>query len=131
MPEISTLSIIMTEQAQQQYFKELGERIAQLRKSRGWSQAGLGKEVGLSQQMIADYESGQKLHLPLCRILDLAEALQVDVTELLGTETEAGRKPGPSSKMERQISQVRRLPKSKQKFVSEFLDTILQQQAVS
>ena len=127
MPEISTLSIIMTEQAQQQYFKELGERIAQLRKSRGWSQAGLGKEVGLSQQMIADYESGQKLHLPLCRILDLAEALQVDVTELLGTETGTGRKPGPSSKMERQISQVRRLPKSKQKFVTEFLDTVLQQ----
>lgn len=131
MPEISTLSIIMTEQAQQQFFKELGERIAKLRKARGLSQTGLGKEVGLSQQMIADYESGQKLHLPLCRILDLAEALQVDVTELLGTGVAAGRKPGPSSKMEQQISQVRRLPKSKQKFVSEFLDTILQQQAVS
>ncbi len=117
----------MTEKAQQQFFQELGGRIARLRKAQGWSQTDLGKQVGLSQQMIADYESGRKLHLPLCRILDLAEALQVDIPELLGTGADAGRKPGPSSKMERQISQVRRLPKTKQKFVSEFLDTVLQQ----
>jgi hypothetical protein len=34
-------------------------------------------------------------------------------------------KRGPKSKLERQFEQVSRLPKSKQKFVSGFIDTVL------
>lgn len=109
---------------QQTFFKSLGSRIAELRKEQGCSQAELGKRIGLSQQMIADYESGQKHHVPLCRIIDLAEALGVDLNDLLMNGNGKGKR-GPSSKMERQIDQVRRLPKAKQRFVSELLENVL------
>lgn len=109
---------------QRTFFESLGSRIAELRKEQGCSQAELGKRVGLSQQMIADYESGQKHHIPLCRVIDLAEALGVDLNDLL-INGNGQRKRGPSSKMERQIDQVRRLPKAKQRFVSELLENVL------
>jgi hypothetical protein len=36
------------------------------------------------------------------------------------------RKSGPKSRIERQLEAVRSLPRAKQKFVSEFLETVLQ-----
>ena len=112
---------------QETFFKNLGARIAQLRKESGWSQAELGNRVGLSQQMIADYESGKKHHLPLCRVIVLADVFGVDLAELLLGQNGNAQKRGPLSKMERQIAQVRRLPKTKQRFVSELLDNVLAQ----
>jgi hypothetical protein len=54
----------------------------------------------------------------------------VTVDELLGEERgkQAGKR-GPSSKLQQQIEQVCQLPRSKQKFVIEMIDTIIQQQA--
>jgi transcriptional regulator with XRE-family HTH domain len=110
---------------QKTFFADMGARIARLRKERGWSQTELGKRAGLSQQIVASYECGQREHLPLCRLIDLAEVLGVDLVELLIGENGGPRKRGPSSKMEKQIDQVRRLPKAKQRFVSELLENIL------
>jgi hypothetical protein len=43
-------------------------------------------------------------------------------------ETIAGvAKRGPTPKLQRQLERLSRLPKAKQKFVSEMLDTVLQQ----
>lgn len=36
-------------------------------------------------------------------------------------------KRGPTPKLQRQLERLSRLPKAKQKFVSEMLDTVLQQ----
>jgi len=110
---------------QETFFRNLGARIARLRKEQGWSQEELGKRVGLSQQMVAVYERGERPHLPLGRIIDLAETLGADLPELLFGKNGGPQKRGPSSKMERQIDQVRRLPKAKQRFVSELLENVL------
>jgi transcriptional regulator with XRE-family HTH domain len=103
---------------QKKYFKDLGERLALLRKEAGVTQAQLGQRVGLSQQMIADYESGTRQHIPLCRLLSIAEALDMDVDDLLkhsGGYT--SRKPGPASKLNRLTEQITKLPRSRQQFV--------------
>lgn len=106
------------------FFKAFGERVAELRKARGLTQAALGELVGVDQTAIASYEIGRR-RIPLSRVGMLAQALRVSVPELLEQEPPPGR-PGPTPKLQRQIEQVAELPRSKQKFVSDMLETVLQ-----
>jgi hypothetical protein len=48
------------------------------------------------------------------------------VAELLGSEPLAAKaKPEPASQLQRKFEQVKLLPREKQKFILQFLDTIL------
>ena len=61
----------------------IGERIKNARKDKGWSQSELGKALGVSQQMIAQFENSRKN--PKIETLDkIASALGVSVIDLLG-----------------------------------------------
>jgi len=53
-------------------------------------------------------------------------AYRVTVEALLGQTNEATKR-GPTPKLQRQLERPSRLPKAKQKFVSEILATMLQQ----
>ena len=56
----------------------------------------------------------------------VAKVLKVSVSELLGDGgPKVRRRPGPAPRLKRQIEQIQHLPKSKQRFVSELLDTVL------
>ena len=56
-----------------------------------------------------------------------AAALEVSVAELLGSEPLAAKaKPGPQSQSQRKFEQVKLLPREKQKFIIQFLDTVLE-----
>jgi len=56
-----------------------------------------------------------------------AAALEVSVAELLGSEPNAAKlKPGQQSQLQRKFEQVKLLPREKQKFVLQFLDTVLE-----
>jgi len=57
----------------------------------------------------------------------LAKALNTSTVDLLEVEPAPGKR-GPVPKLQRQIDQVGRLPRTQQQFVSKFLDTVLQQQ---
>ena len=58
----------------------------------------------------------------------LAQLFSISVDELVGIKNTAAKR-GPMPKLQRQIEQVARLPKTKQKFVSEMLDTVIQHAA--
>jgi transcriptional regulator with XRE-family HTH domain len=111
---------------QKKYFQELGARLAALRKEAGLTQAQLGQSVGLSQQMIADYESGTRQHIPLCRLISLAEALGVDLNRIVIKNGESQRKRGPAPRVQQLVERIHRLPKPRQKFVEEMLENALQ-----
>ena len=111
---------------QSRYFQDFGTRLSLLRKEAGLTQEQLGKSVGLSQQMIADYESGTRKHIPLCRIIDLAEVLGVDVSVLLNSDNDNQRKRGPAPKVQQLVERIYRLPRPRQKFVEEMLENALQ-----
>lgn len=104
------------------FLKELGQRIADLRKDAGLTQAQLAEKVGVSQQIIASYENGRR-NFPVARLLELAEALGVQAGELLtGTpETKRRRK----SRLDEQLAAIKELPAKKRKFVSDFLGSAL------
>ena len=50
----------------------------------------------------------------------------MSLEELLGEESKAGKR-GPAPKLQRQMERIQELPKPKQRFVMEMLDTVIAQ----
>jgi len=107
------------------FFKRLGRRVAELRKTRDITQVQIAEHLGVSQQTVNAYETGYR-RIPVSALSPLARYLGVSLDELVG-ETAQANKRGPTPKLQRQIEQVRQLPRAKQRFVIEMLDTVLQQ----
>jgi transcriptional regulator with XRE-family HTH domain len=107
------------------FFKKLGSRIATLRKERGLTQTQLGEMIGVSQQQIVSFEKGRR-KVPVSALPKLSDALRAPVEELIGVESKPGKR-GPTPKLQLQLEQLQQLPRSKQRFVTEMLDTVLQQ----
>ena len=114
------------------FYAALGQRIADARKAQGITQVQLAKTLGVSQQTIAHYEGG-KLRLVASLIPSIANAVGTTAIELMGESTipEAKSKRGPKSKLELQMEEVQKLPRAKQKFISEMLEALIQQQNVA
>ena len=116
---------VMT-QDEKDYFKELGSRLVQLRKAAGLTQVKLAETLGISQQMVASYEVGRR-RIPVSMLPALAQALKVQIDALLGGTAKAQSKRGPASQLQRSIERIGELPKPKQRFVLEMLETVLAQ----
>lgn len=112
-------------QDEKEYFKVLGSRVAHLRKELGLTQVQLAETLGISQQMVASYEVGRR-RIPVSMLPSLAQALKVQTDALLGNETKTRSKRGPSQ-LQRSIERISELPKPKQRFVMEMLETVLAQ----
>ena len=116
---------VMT-QDEKDYFKLLGNRIAQLRKELGLTQVQLAQVLNVSQQMVASYEVGRR-RIPVSMLPCLAQALKVPIDVLLGDTVKTPSKRGPTPKLQQHIERISQLPKPKQKFVIEMLETVLAQ----
>ena len=85
--------------------------------------------VGRLDLTAAAYESGAR-RVPVSMLPTLARILGVSVEELIGEQpSAAGRKRGPAPKFQQQLERISALPKSKQEFVMQVLESVLQQQA--
>ena len=120
----------------EQFFKELGARIAQARKEHGLTQLALAEQLGVPQQTFAHYEVG-RARIPASMLPDVARLLTLSLDELMlgqlpvrargrGVGVRGGKR-GPASRLQQQIDAVSQLPKTKQQFVSQMLDTVLAQ----
>jgi transcriptional regulator with XRE-family HTH domain len=128
MADLSRVSAIMNSK-HEAFFKELGVRIAQARKDRGLTQQQLADQLGIAQQTLAHYEIG-RLRVVAALLPPLAEIFDLSVDELLtgqATGRPAGKR-GPTSRLQQQVDAIGQLPKAKQRFVVEMLDTVLAQQ---
>ncbi|MBA3607020.1 MAG: helix-turn-helix transcriptional regulator [Chthoniobacterales bacterium] len=105
---------------------DFGKRLAAARRAKGLSQEALAKLLGTTRVNVGYYE--RKATNPTLEVIQrCAEALSVPVADLIGaTAPKNGRKPGPPSRLQKQIEQISQLPRSRQRFVSEMLDTVLQ-----
>ncbi len=108
------------------FFKDLGQHIASLRKEMHLTQLQLAEILGISQQYMQAFEAGRR-KMPSSMLPTLAQLFAISIDELVGIKNQTNKKRGPSPKLQRQIEQISRLPKSKQRFVIEMLDTVLQQ----
>lgn len=118
--------VVPMTQDEKAFFKTLGARIAELRAGLGMTQQQFADVLGVTQQVIGSYEIGRR-RVPVSALPALARALAVSVEDLIGESRQPGRR-GPSPKIQQQLERITQLPKPKQKFVMEMLDTVLQQQ---
>ena len=74
----------------------IGQRLARIRKDRGFTQVELAEEIGIIQSLVSSYESGA-LRLSANMAVRFAAALEVSVDELLRSRPAkgAGRQPEP------------------------------------
>ena len=62
---------------------QLGDRVRELRKARGWSQQQLGDEAGVTAQTVWLLETHQLNDVKLSTLSKIAGALGVSLTDLL------------------------------------------------
>lgn len=129
MAVITTFSAIVNTK-DEQFFKGLGARVAQARKDQELTQQQLAERLGIAQQTLAHYEVG-RLRVPASMLPVLAQLLGLTTEELLGQSVQTVSKRGPAPRLQQQIERISQLPKSKQRFVSEMLDTVLAQAQAS
>jgi len=109
------------------FFISFGERLAQLRRAKGLTQVQLADLLAVSQQAVTAYESGQR-RVPISTLPLLARTLSITVEELIGAPAKrSNSKRGPAPKLQQQLEQLSRLPKDKQRLVSQVIESVLAQ----
>lgn len=101
------------------------ERLARLRKERGWTQVELAERVGITQRLVSDYERG-RLRLNADIVVRLADALEVATDELLrsnGRKTPLRSKP--SLRLQRRMEKIEKLPPHQQNYLLKTIDGFL------
>jgi transcriptional regulator with XRE-family HTH domain len=99
-----------------------GQRLARLRKERGFTQVQLAEQVGIIQSLVSDYET-DRLKLSVVRF---AMALDVSTDDLLHPEAKKKKAAkGPSLKIVRRMEEIEKLPPREQTLVLSALDSIL------
>ena len=109
-----------------------GRKLAALRKERGWSQEQFAKQLGISRKMV-DYYERRAQNPSVDFVKQAAEILDVQAAVLIDEldDNKKRKKPGPQSRLEQRIEEIRKLPRKDQEFVLRMLDTVLDQAKAS
>lgn len=107
-----------------------GQRLAEIRKSRGMTQAELGDAVGVSNRVIAYYEL-ESTQPPGAMLVDLARALHVTTDELLGASPVRERVRPKTARLMKRLQRVADLPPTDQKAVLKFIDALVQSRGIA
>jgi len=113
----------------QAFFKQLGLRIAELRKESGMTQAQLAELLKISQQLVGAYEIGSR-KIPASMLPSIAKLFAIPLEQLMGVEKQPIKR-GPASVLQRQIEQIGLMPRNKQKVIVEVLEAMIKQQQAS
>ena len=106
-----------------------GDRLVRLRKLRGFTQRSLASKSGVSNRMIAYYET-HEFAPPGDALAALARALEVPMDELLGLKATAIEAPSSTAELRlwRQLRQIEKLPDSDRKAILRYVDALLTKQ---
>ena len=102
----------------------IGQRLARIRKERGYTQVELAKKIGITQTLVSDYEI-DRLRLSAEMAVRFALALDISTDELLHPKTAKKKSRKPSLKVMRRMEEIEKLPPRQQTFVLTALDSIL------
>jgi transcriptional regulator with XRE-family HTH domain len=102
----------------------LGERIARLRKERGYTQTELAERNGIIQALVSDYERG-KLRLNPEMVVRFAGALEASTEDILRPNGSRPLARKPSRRVLRRPEQIESLSPHKQRILPSTIDTFL------
>jgi len=105
------------------FFKDLGNRIAKFRKEQNITQEDLAGKLGVKQSAMALYESGKR-RLPLSLLIPISQALYIDIEDLLGIVKKKDKR-GPKSILQKEFEKIKDLPENKQKKLIEMIATFI------
>lgn len=100
-----------------------GSRLAALRQRRGLTQGELGHTVGVSQRVVAYYET-ESTQPPGALLVDLARALKVSADELLGLKPLSEKTPVRTARLRKRLQKVEQLPPADQRTVLKLVDAL-------
>ena len=121
MPRISRLKLSPIDPGPE----SIGQRIARIRKERGYTQREVAERIGLIPALVSDYEN-DKLRLNSDMILRFAEVFEVSADELLrGSKSTITAKKQPSIKLVRRMEQIEALPLYEQRALLTTIDKFL------
>ena len=123
LPSLEPVAINDDERA---FFIALGGRIARIRKEQDITQAQLAELIGVSQQTMNSYESGRR-RIPVSQLPEVAKRRGVATEALLTDDSKAASKRGPTPKLQQQMDRINQLPRTKQQFVMQVIDSVLAQ----
>ncbi len=103
--------------------KELGQRIKQLRKQKGWTQKELANRTNASHAQLNKYESGQNAP-PLDRLILLAEVVDTAVDHLIVCNHKA-EPPIYNRRLIQRFQTVEEFDKEERELVIQLLDAII------
>jgi transcriptional regulator with XRE-family HTH domain len=102
----------------------LGERLARLRKERGFTQTELADKIGILQNLVSAYERG-RLRLSADMVIRFSKALGVRGDEILGLEKGKSNGGIRNRRILRRIQQIDNLPRRDQEALLRTIDAFL------
>lgn len=105
---------------------DFGKRLMTLRKTTGYTQVELAKELGVTQRMISYYE-GHSEYPPSSLLPSLAELLGVSTDELLGVKAVKQSKK-PDTRLQRRMQQIEKMPTRERRQIMQLLDTFIERE---
>ena len=106
--------------------KVIGERIRELRKRQGMSQAELATELGVNQTAVSDYETGPaRIHAAM--LAALARVLRSSADEILGLSSARTARGGsaPDRRFLRRLERLHQLSRRDQQAILGTIDAFL------
>jgi transcriptional regulator with XRE-family HTH domain len=104
----------------------LGQRVARIRKERGFTQIAIAEATWLTQVLVSDYERG-RIRLSAEMAVRFAEALGISTDELLRRRKKGAPAPAqqPSLKLMRRMERIESLPLYRQRSLLTTIDQFL------
>lgn len=123
------IQLISRDQMKERTLEGFGQRLKVIRQGRALTQQELGDKVGVSQRVIAYYESDDA-QPPGALLVDLAQALQVTADELLGIEPVKEKVSAKRARLRKRLQRVEKLPAADQRAVLKFVDALVDSRGV-
>lgn len=101
-----------------------GQRLARLRKERGFTQVQLAERIGIIQSLISDYET-DRLRLSAEMAVRFSMAMGISTDALLHPQAAKTATSTPSRKVLRRLEQIESLPRRKQEALLMTIDSFL------
>jgi transcriptional regulator with XRE-family HTH domain len=120
MPRVSRLTLPPIDTGNQ----TIGERVARIRKERGFTQVELAEKIGIIQTIVSAIEKGT-LKLSAEMAVRFAVALEVSTDDLLMPAKKKAQSAKPSRKVLRRVERIESLPPHHQQTVLKSIDMML------
>jgi len=105
--------------------QSFGERLAQLRKTAGYTQVEFAAELDITQRMVAYYEAPDA-QPPAHLLPQMAQALGVSVDVLLGLSEQRNPKRIATNRLERRLLEIDKFDPKAKRQITQLLDSFIE-----